>query len=67
MKDITDIIDRTAHSSDKAEPVEIEYLNYALAMFVHVVAINDLAASLSRLGTTNNIFKFQIRFNVKSK
>ena len=51
MSDMTAILESTISSGTKIEPAQFDYLNFALAMFVHFLVINDLAASLGRLGT----------------
>ena len=60
MKDVEQILDITSQleSKEKPDPILVDYLNYSLALFVHLVVINDLAMFLSRLGFSNFLRKF---------
>ena len=60
MKDVEQILDITSQleSKEKPDPILVDYLNYSLALFVHLVVINDLAMLLSRLGFSNFLRKF---------
>ena len=45
-------------AKEKPDPILVDYLSYALALFVHLAVINDLAMLLSRLGFSNFLRKF---------